>query len=77
MGGSNEHREMFLEGEGASDRVERSVVVWAEGIASDAVVFVFVDVDDALEEGAVEKFCTCVDAFAITESDVGLLVRRG
>ena len=75
--GGDKGGELLLQGEAASKGVESGVVVGAECAVREAEVLVFIALNDAVKDGALQEIGAGVDAFAITEREMGFLVGGG
>lgn len=75
--GGDKGGELLLQGEAASKGMESGIVVGAEHTVGKTQVLVFIALNDAVEDGALEEIGAGVDAFAITDREVGFLVGGG
>lgn len=75
--GGDKGGELLLQGEAASKGMESGIVVGAEHTVWKTQVLVFIALNDAVEDGALEEIGAGVDAFAITDREVGFLVGGG
>lgn len=73
----DEGGDLLLQREAASKGVESGIVVGAECAVGKTKVLVFIALNDAVKDGALEEIGAGVDAFAITDREVGFLVGGG